>query len=102
MHLPLQHKLGPTLGRLQLGLFQPPLPPLELEPGELQEWIELRPRWPLTAEKHSGSMRQVRSAKAAAKQARSLTDETREALGLPPRAARAEAAEAEAAAALAG
>jgi len=66
--------------RLDLGLFEPPLPPLVLEPGQEQEWIELRPRWPLTDEKHSGSMPATRSSKAASKQARSLTDETREAL----------------------
>jgi hypothetical protein len=69
--------------RYQLGLYQPPLPPLELAPGEEQEWIELRPRWPLTGEKHRGSSPQLRSSKAPSKMARSLTEETREALAAP-------------------
>lgn len=64
--------------RYKLGLYQPPLSPLELEPGQEQEWIELKPRWPLTSEKHSGSMPPTRSSKT--KLARSLTEETREEL----------------------
>lgn len=65
---------------MALGLYQPPLPPLELAPGEEAEWVELRPRWPLTGEKHARGTPPNRSSKAASKQARSLTDETREAL----------------------
>ncbi|GBF91039.1 hypothetical protein Rsub_03895 [Raphidocelis subcapitata] len=70
--------------RMRLGLFEPALPPLQLEPGQEQEWIDLRPRWPLTTEKAAGSTPRVRSSKAAASLARSLTEETREALGLAP------------------
>jgi hypothetical protein len=82
---PTPHTPHPTPrgDRYKLGLYQPPLPPLELPPGEEQEWIELRPRWPLTAERHAGSTGATRSSKAASKMARSLTDETREALAAP-------------------
>lgn len=84
--------------RYRLGLYEPPLPPLELDPGQEQEWIELRPRWPLTSERAAGAMPPTRSAKAQEKNARSLTDETREALA----AAAAGARGAPAAAAAAG
>jgi hypothetical protein len=56
--------------------------------------VDLRPRWPLTAEKHGGSTPQVRSSKAASSMARSLTDETRDALATLGSAAAGEAEEA--------
>ena len=67
---------------MALGLYQPPLPPLELPSDQEQEWVELRPRWPLTSDKHGRSTPPNRSSKAASKQARSLTDETRELLAM--------------------
>lgn len=66
--------------RYRLGLYQPPVGPLALGPDEEQEWVELRPRWPLTSEKAAGSTPPTRSSKAASSMARSLTDETRDAL----------------------
>jgi hypothetical protein len=70
--------------RLGLGLVDAPLPPLP-EDGSA-EWIELRPRWPLTSEKHPRSMPPTLSMKKPDKQARSLTDLTRAELGAMARA----------------
>lgn len=44
------------------------------------EWIELRPRWPLTAAKHPKSMPPTLSMKKPHKQAISLTDMTQQEL----------------------
>lgn len=66
------------VSRLQLGLVQPPAEPLPAD--GTPEWIELRPRWPLTGEKHAKSMPPTLSMKKPHKQAPSLTDMTREAL----------------------
>ena len=79
--------------RFRLGLWQPPLEPLAPQAdggaGEEgaaaaaaagDEWVELRPRWPLTAERHRGCTPPNRSTRAPEKNARSLTEETREAL----------------------
>eukprot|EP00879_Flechtneria_rotunda_P020673 GHRR01021753.1.p1 GENE.GHRR01021753.1~~GHRR01021753.1.p1 ORF type:complete len:155 (-),score=32.90 GHRR01021753.1:227-691(-) len=64
--------------RYRLGLIQPPPPPVaeDITP----EWIELRPRWPLTSHKHSNSMPPTLSMKRPGKQAVSLTDLTQEEL----------------------
>lgn len=83
------------LGRYQLGLVQPPAGPLP-EDGS-PEWIELRPRWPLTGAKHPKSMPPTLSMKKPHKQAPSLTDLTQAELQQqqqqqPPAAAAAMAA----------
>ncbi|KAF8065802.1 GCP1 [Scenedesmus sp. PABB004] len=64
--------------RYGLGLVQPPAPPLP-EDGS-PEWVELRPRWPLTSDKHAKSMPPVLSMRKPDKQAASLTDMTRQEL----------------------
>ncbi|KAL4458728.1 hypothetical protein ABPG75_013593 [Micractinium tetrahymenae] len=46
--------------RLQLGLVEPP--PASSQPGE-DDWVDLRPRWPLTDKKDSRSYSAPRSAK---------------------------------------
>jgi N6-L-threonylcarbamoyladenine synthase len=50
------------------------------EAAALGEWVELRPRWPLTSEVAAGATGDVLSKKRADKQAPSLTDLTRRAL----------------------
>jgi hypothetical protein len=64
--------------RYRLGLVQPPAAALP-EDGT-PEWIELRPRWPLTSSKHHKSMPPVLSMKKPEKQATSLTDLTQQEL----------------------
>jgi hypothetical protein len=68
--------------RLRLGLAAPP--PATAEPQE-GEWIDLRPRWPLTSEKHPRCPSMVvpktrRLAKPSKQPHTSLTDVTRAAL----------------------
>lgn len=58
--------------------MQPPAGPLP-EDGT-PEWIELRPRWPLTGAKHPKSMPPTLSMKKPHKQAVSLTDMTQQEL----------------------
>lgn len=60
--------------RHHLGLTQPPAGPLPSDGSP--EWIELRPRWPLTSSKHPKSMPPTLSMKKPHKQAPSLTDMT--------------------------
>lgn len=61
--------------RYRLGLIQPPAAALPAD--GTPEWIELRPRWPLTSQKHAKSMPQtIRSMKNPDKFATSLTDMT--------------------------
>ncbi|WIA37240.1 hypothetical protein OEZ86_014187 [Tetradesmus obliquus] len=47
--------------RYRLGLVQPPAPQLPADGSP--EWVELRPRWPLTSNKHAKSMPPVLSMK---------------------------------------
>jgi hypothetical protein len=63
--------------RYWLNLVEPPLPPL---PEGEKEWMELRPRWPLTGERHPRSMPAVRSMKQPDKMHTSLTQLTQAAL----------------------
>lgn len=72
--------LGPRFDacRYHLGLVQPPAGPLP-EDGS-PEWIELRPRWPLTSNKHPKSTPPNLSTKSPHKQAPSLTDMTQQEL----------------------
>jgi len=63
--------------RATLGLVQAPAEPLPAGLEASSEWIELRPRWPLTSDKHSrASTQQLLSMKSASKMAPSLTDMT--------------------------
>ena len=66
--------------RYRLNLVEPPLGPLPSLPEGEKEWAELRPRWPLTGERHSRSMPAVRSMKQPDKMHTSLTELTQAAL----------------------
>ncbi len=70
------------LERWGLGLSEPPCGPLGDGEEEGTEWVQLRPRWPLTGDKHANSMRQVLSMKRPDKLHTSLTDLTRAELEL--------------------
>lgn len=89
--------------RLALGLVQPPPPPLEAGVEAATEWIEMRPRWPLTTNHHPrADTQQVRSMKVPKQGVASLTEVTQAELaalqaggaagGLPGTAAGAAAA----------